>query len=46
MPKWFGLPEKKNLPSTFSIAYIRAWKQAVPAATETPRPPTEQGASP
>ena len=46
MPKWFGLPEKKDLPSTFSIAYIRAWKQAAPAVSETPRPRTEQGASP
>jgi len=26
MPKWFGLPEDKNLPSTYSIEYIRAWK--------------------
>ena len=26
-PKWFGLPEKANLPSTFSIEYIRSWKK-------------------
>lgn len=25
-PHWFGLPEKENLPSTFSIEYVRAWK--------------------
>lgn len=25
-PHWFGLPDKKNLPSTFSIEYVRAWK--------------------
>jgi len=28
MPKWFGLPQKENLPSTFSTDYIRAWKRA------------------
>ena len=27
MPDWFGLPEKENLPSTFSIEYIRTWKK-------------------
>ena len=27
MPNWFGLPEKNNLPSAFSIEYIRAWKK-------------------
>lgn len=27
MPKWFGLPDKKNLPSTFSIEYIRSWRK-------------------
>ncbi len=27
MPKWFGLPEDKDLPSTYSIEYIRAWKK-------------------
>jgi beta-glucanase (GH16 family) len=25
MPEWFGLPEAKDLPSTFSIEYVRAW---------------------
>lgn len=24
---WFGLPKKENLPSTFSIEYIRSWKK-------------------
>ena len=27
MPKWFGLPDAKNLPSTFSIEYVRAWRR-------------------
>lgn len=26
--KWFGLPDKKNLPSTFKIEYIRSWKKS------------------
>lgn len=27
MPKWFGLPKDSNLPSTYSIEYVRAWKK-------------------
>jgi len=27
MGDWFGLPEAKDLPSTFSIEYVRAWKR-------------------
>jgi beta-glucanase (GH16 family) len=27
MPEWFGLPDKNNLPSTFSIEYVRSWKK-------------------
>lgn len=27
MPNWFGLPKKENLPSTFSIEYVRSWKK-------------------
>ena len=27
MPEWFGLPEKENLPSTFSIEYVRSWRK-------------------
>ncbi len=27
MPKWFGLPKDEDLPSTYSIKYIRAWKK-------------------
>ena len=26
-PEWFGLPKKENLPSTFSIEYVRSWKK-------------------
>jgi len=26
MPTWFGLPEDGDLPSTFSIEYVRAWR--------------------
>ena len=28
MPDWFGMPNDKDLPSTFSIEYVRAWKKA------------------
>jgi beta-glucanase (GH16 family) len=27
MPEWFGLPRKENLPSTFSIEYVRSWQR-------------------
>jgi beta-glucanase (GH16 family) len=27
MPKWFGLPKDEDLPSTYSIEYVRAWKK-------------------
>jgi len=27
MPDWFGLPSKEDLPSTFSIEYIRSWRR-------------------
>jgi beta-glucanase (GH16 family) len=26
MPDWFGLPDDSDLPSTFSIEYVRSWK--------------------
>ena len=28
MPKWFGLPKDEDLPSTYSVEYVRAWKRA------------------
>jgi len=43
MPKWFGLPEKKNLPSAFSIEYIRAWKRAATPRTEPQHTPATKG---
>jgi len=27
MAKWFGMPDDKDLPSTFSVEYVRAWKK-------------------
>lgn len=27
MPEWFGLPEDDDLPSTYSIEYVRSWKR-------------------
>ncbi len=27
MPDWFGMPDDEDLPSTFSIEYVRAWKR-------------------
>ena len=27
MPKWFGLPKDKDLPSIYSIEYVRTWKK-------------------
>ena len=29
MLEWFGLPEKENLPSTFSIEYVRSWRKVL-----------------
>lgn len=28
MPTWFGMPQDADLPSTYSIEYIRVWRQA------------------
>jgi beta-glucanase (GH16 family) len=27
MPQWFGMPDDKDLPSTFSVEYVGAWKK-------------------
>jgi hypothetical protein len=27
MPGWFGMPDDADLPSTFSVEYVRAWKR-------------------
>lgn len=27
MPQWFGMPDDKDLPSTFTVEYVRAWKR-------------------
>ena len=27
MPNWFGMPNDSDLPSTFTIEYVRAWKR-------------------
>ena len=32
MPDWFGMRKDADLPSTFSIEYVRAWKQSRNAA--------------
>jgi hypothetical protein len=29
MPDWMGLPDDVDLPSTYKIDYIRAWKRGV-----------------
>jgi len=38
MPEWFGMPNDADLPSTFSIEYVRAWTRPGPDAS--PRPAT------
>jgi len=39
MPDWFGLPKDSDLPSTYSIEYVRAWKRpgedSVPLCSDT-----------
>lgn len=30
MPNWFGMPDNKDLPSTFHVEYVRAWKKRDP----------------
>ena len=26
MPTWFGMPKDEDLPSTYNIEYVRAWR--------------------
>lgn len=35
MPDWFGLPKDDELPSTFSIEYVRAWQKAADGGAAT-----------
>lgn len=37
MPEWFGLPDKKDLPSTFSIEYVRSWREVEKTEPEDTR---------
>lgn len=30
MPDWFGMPHDADLPSTFDVEYVRAWKAPAP----------------
>jgi hypothetical protein len=30
MPEWFGLPDPKTLPASFSIEYVRSWRPVGP----------------
>jgi len=34
MPGWFGMPDDGDLPSTFSIEYVRAWKKGATVLQE------------
>jgi beta-glucanase (GH16 family) len=36
MPNWFGLPDPNDLPSTFSIEYVRSWRKAEGYGTDRP----------
>ncbi len=36
MPEWFGLPNDADLPSTFSIEYVRAWTGSESASAPKP----------
>lgn len=43
MPKWFGLPRDADLPSTFSVDYIRVWrKESVRSYEEIAQPILER----
>ncbi|MDG3005564.1 family 16 glycosylhydrolase [Paludisphaera mucosa] len=36
MPDWFGMPADADLPSTFNVDYVRAWKKGEPAPKPQP----------
>jgi hypothetical protein len=36
MPQWFGMPDDKDLPSTFCVEYVRAWKKPEKPAASGP----------
>jgi len=36
MPNWFGMPDDKDLPSTFSVEYVRAWKKGTAPSPKRP----------
>jgi hypothetical protein len=39
MPEWFGLPEDKDLPSTYQVDYIRSWQHEGDTVAPGPRAP-------
>ena len=39
MPEWFKMPDDKDLPSTFSVEYVRAWKKGGSSAAVPPDRP-------
>jgi alpha-L-fucosidase len=36
MPNWFGMPDDRDLPSTFHTEYVRAWKKQSQPTSSTP----------
>ena len=45
MPDWFGMPEDKDLPSTFSIEYVGRGRKEKSQRLLAPRPPSRAGNS-
>ena len=47
MPEWFGMPNDKDLPSTLSVEYVRAWKRSDSAGPGSATlPPVPLGVKP